>query len=281
MSSTPKDKKPRAPLSDATVIAVAGLVDDGGKREPSHSEIDFQVKRVGLLAFDPKAQGENVGKAKRVRAILSAALEGEQDKGEILVAALISLVKTKGGFRAGSPNYVGQEAITGAIEAFLAEGYTLGSDGELLPRALDTLSGAALTAALETYVRRARRGSEDAALLTGTSKDLLEATAAHVLMQRWGTDGSQMDFPVLLGSAFAALNMATSAVPLAPGASPQMRLQCALYDAACAVNTLRNKQGTGHGRPWLASVTDDEARAAAQVSGVVAGLLLSGLKNAP
>ena len=39
-------------------------------------------------------------------------------------------------------------------------------------------------------------------------------------------------------------------------------------------NTLRNKQGTGHGRPWLPSVTVEEARHATQVMGVVGDLLL-------
>jgi hypothetical protein len=55
--STPNDKKARAPLSDATLIAVAALVDDASKtRELSRSEIDFQVQRVGLGIFDLKAQ---------------------------------------------------------------------------------------------------------------------------------------------------------------------------------------------------------------------------------
>jgi len=35
-------------------------------------------------------------------------------------------------------------------------------------------------------VRRAKRGAADAALVTGTGKDLLEAVAAHVLQQRYG-----------------------------------------------------------------------------------------------
>ena len=41
--------------------------------------------------------------------------------------------------------------------------------------------------ALSSYVERARKGGEDAALLTGTAKDLLEATAAYVLTEINGT----------------------------------------------------------------------------------------------
>ena len=73
-----------APLSDAIILAVAKLVDDAQSetREPSHSDIEFQIVQAGLSAADPKAQGQNVGKAKRVRATLSWALEQEPSAGE-------------------------------------------------------------------------------------------------------------------------------------------------------------------------------------------------------
>jgi hypothetical protein len=51
-----------------------------------------------------------------------------------------------------------------------------------------------------------------------------------------------------------------------------------LYEAGCAVNALRNKTGTGHGRPFLPSLTDDEARSAVQLIGIISGLLLRSLK---
>jgi len=47
-----------------------------------------------------------------------------------------------------------------------------------------------------------------------------------------------------------------------------------MFDLACSVNALRNKAGTGHGRPWLANVTDTEARAAIQFMGTIAEWLL-------
>jgi hypothetical protein len=54
-----------------------------------------------------------------------------------------------------------------------------------------------------------------------------------------------------------------------------------LYEAGCAVNALRNKTGTGHGRPFVPSVSDDEARAAVQLIGIVSRLLLRALKKTP
>jgi len=272
----------RAPVTDAIIIAVAGLVDDAGAtREPSHSDIDFQVSRAGLAAGDPKSQGQPVGKAKRVRAILSWALENSPDRAEVFLPALIAMLRGKGGFRQGSPNYVGDEPITDAREAFRTEGFELSSDGELRPVSIDTLGGAQLTDALAAYVRRARRGSEDAALLIGAGKDLLEATAAHVIHERFGSYPQQANFPTLLGQAFIAVGMTTPQTPTTTNEPPQFRLQRALYEAGCAVNALRNKQGTGHGRPWLPTVSEGEARAAVQLMGIVSGFLIGAHKTKP
>ncbi|HTV56663.1 MAG TPA: abortive infection family protein [Terriglobia bacterium] len=270
-----------APLSDAIIIAMARLVDDSQSetREPSHSDLDFQIERAELKAGDPKTRGQAVGKAKRIRATLSWALENNPAAGELLVANLISHLRGCGGFRATSPNFVGADPTRDAANAFRAEGYELSTEGELRPLILEGLSGSDLTCALEGYVRRAKRGADDAALVTGTGKDLLEATAAHILMERWGSYSSNSNFPTLLGQAFVALDLATPAESPQPGEPAQKRLERAMYELGCAINTLRNKEGTGHGRPWLPSVTDTEARAAIEFMGAIAERLLAAHKE--
>ncbi len=151
----------------------------------------------------------------------------------------------------------------------------------LYPSTLDNLSGVDMTAALEVYVRRAQRGSEDGALLVGTGKDLLEATAAHIVSEKYGQYSIQDNFPTLLGQAFTALGLATPQTASQPGESPHRRVERSLYEAGCAVNALRNKTGTGHGRPFLPTLSDDEARAAVQLMGIISGLLLRALRNNP
>jgi len=264
-----------APLSDSIIVSVARLVDDAQTetREPSHSDIEFQIGRVQLTQGDPKAQGQLVGKAKRVRGTLHWALENNQQAGEALVESLIALIRGCGGFRPSSPNYVGEHAIADAVTAFRAEGYELSLDGNLRPIILDSLSGAALTDALQAYVRRAKAGAADAALLTGTGKDLLEATAAHILVERNGSY-PQTNFQGLLGQAFVALGMTTPHHPVVPGEAPQKKIERAMFDLACAVNSLRNKVGAGHGRPWLPSVSDAEAKAAVEFMGIIAEWML-------
>jgi len=267
----------KAPLSDPIIIAIAQMVDDAQseRRDPSHSDLEFEIKRLGLSAGDPKSLGQIVGKAKRVRAVLSWAYEQNFLAGQEFVAALISLVRGHGGFRESSPNYIGRHNAENASAAFAGEGYELSSDGELRSRMLDNLSGLALTDALQAYIRRAKRGSDDAALVTGTGKDLLEAVAGHILQQQYGSYSTISNFPTLLGQAFIALGLATPADPVVSGEPANKRIERAMYELACGINQLRNKQGTGHGRPWAPSVTEMEARMAVEFMGVVAERLLN------
>ncbi len=268
------------PLNDAILIPLSRLVDDAqsGTRQPSHWDIGFCITRCKLDAGDPNSQGQMVGKAKRIRAVLSWAIEHQLESGRELVEQLTALVRGCGGFRPESPNFVGEDAINTFREALASEGFLLAADGELRPRVLDSLNGVEMTEALVAYARRAQKGSEDAALLAGTSKDLLEATAAHVIREIWSNYSPTANFPTLLGQAFTALGLKTSPDEVLQGEPPQHRFQRALYEAACAINTLRNKQGTGHGRPWLPSVSSGEARLAVQVMGTVTEMLLTHLK---
>lgn len=265
------------PLTDCILVAVSQLVDDAqtDRREPSHSDLGFVIERHGLSAGDPAAQRQSVGKAKRVKLVLSWAIEHAPDDGGYLLSALIALIRGMGGFRESSPNFVGAEAYKNAAAAFAGEGYELSSDGDLRPRLLDSLTTLELPDALNAYVRRAKRGAADAALVTGTGKDLLEAVAAYVLQRRYGCYSITSNFPTLVGQAFVALGLATSQDQVVPGEGPQRRVERALYELACAINQLRNKEGTGHGRPWISNLADAEARMATELMGIISEWLLS------
>ena len=173
-----------------------------------------------FLQGDPAAQGQSVGKAKRVRSTLSWALEHAPEAGSQFISTFIALIRGYGGFRESSSNYVGINAYRNAAAALSAEGYELSSAGDLRPRLLENLSGLELTEALDAYVRRAKRGAFDAALVTGTGKDLLEAVAAHVLQQRYGSYSATSNFPTLLGQVFVALGLSTPQDPVMPANRP-------------------------------------------------------------
>lgn len=71
-------------LTEDIIVAVSKLIDDSmsNRRDPSHSDLEFQIKKYGLEQGDPKAQGQTVGKAKRVRYVLNWALEFNIDSGK-------------------------------------------------------------------------------------------------------------------------------------------------------------------------------------------------------
>lgn len=271
----------KIPVNDTIIYSLARLVDDAQKerRDPSHSDIEFQINRANLGEGDPNRGGSPVGKAKRVRGILNWAIDNDMQKAEIFVAGIISSVKSCGGFRDSSPNYVGAEAITDLSSALKPEGFILGTDGTISPVALDNLSGKKLTAALRGYVNRAKKGIEDSALVVGTSKDLMEAVAAHAVQELWGSYPSTANFPSLLGQAFTALDMSTPENGQQPHEHQRCRMERALYETACSVNKLRNKQGSGHGRPWVPDLRPEEAKAAIEVIGVISELMLDNLER--
>lgn len=269
------------PIDDTVIYAIARLVDDAQseRRDPSHSDIEFQISRSKLEDEDPNKEGPPVGKAKRVRTVLSSAFESAPQKAEIFATGIISSVKSCGGFREGSTNYVGAEAVSNLAEALKPLGVTLGIDGSVSQVTLTSLSGKELTEALRGYVDRAKKGIEDGALVVGTSKDLMEAVAAHVLQELWGQYPTITNFPTLLGQAFIALDMATPEQKPQPGEHQRTRVERAMYETACAVNSLRNKQGTGHGRPWLPELRDSEVCAAIEFIGVLSALMLDNLEK--
>lgn len=268
-------------VTDTIAHALMQLVDDsnnnGSYREPSHADIEFHANQAGLAELDPKQQGQLIGKAKRVRAILYAAMDSDPTAASRFASGLLAKVRACGGFRAASANYVGREAIDNAKAAFDVEGFVLTDDGTLSAKILSSLSGVALTDALAAYARRAQKGAEDAALITGTGKDLMEATAAHVLETLQGGYPSGANFQALLGMAFIALDLAVPEMPEKPGEPAVKSMERGLFLSSLGVNRVRNKQGSGHGRPWLPTLADEEAKAAIEVVGTVSAYLLSKL----
>lgn len=151
----------KIPLNDEIAVAMSQIVDDAlvATRKPSHADLDNIILRHGLDKGDPKLNGlnGNVGKAKRVYAVLNWALEYNQELGESFVGSLISLLRGHGGFRDSSPNYVGNESILNLQNSLKLEGIVLASDGTLTPMVLENLSDLEMEEALESYIRRAKR----------------------------------------------------------------------------------------------------------------------------
>ncbi len=174
----------KIPINDQIAYSISNLVDDSqvGRRDPSHYEIETLINECALSKYDPNQIGKGpVGKMKRIRHVLIGSLEEETEKAEAFAYGIISLIRSSGGFRELSPNFIGWENIHNLQTVLKDEGILLGDDGTLSYKILDDLSNSEKTDVLYSYIKRARKGSEDAALIVGTSKDLIEAVSAHVI----------------------------------------------------------------------------------------------------
>jgi hypothetical protein len=220
-----------------------------------------------------------VGKRKRVQRVLRWAIDNNPVAGRMAVSRLIEVVRGCGGFQPGSSNYSGDDPIRTCIEAFATEPTELTRDELLRSRSLLGLNGRELTAALRSYVTKAQNGYHDSVLVAGTDKDLIEATAAHVLAELYGVVPTAGDFPILLGQAFGALNLAARRPKVESGGlnGATVAMSVAIYDLGCAVNRLRNKAGSGHGRPFVTNLSSAHIRAATEAAGLVAGWMLDAL----
>jgi hypothetical protein len=79
--------------------------------------------------------------------------------------------------------------------------------------------------------------------------------------------------------AFIALGLATPETPVIAGESPVKGLERGLFSSAIAVNKLRNKEGTGHGRPWLSTISAVEAKVSIEIVGSVTSYLLKKMEQ--
>jgi hypothetical protein len=111
------------------VIATAELFNDWEKsRTPSHSDVTEQIERSELAHADIRA-----GKKKRIRQVLTWALENDETLGRRAVQNMLDLARGSGGFLEQSSNYVGVENVKALQAAFRVEGCVLTDDGTIMP----------------------------------------------------------------------------------------------------------------------------------------------------
>lgn len=264
-------------LSEDTARIVSSFFSHG--RGPSHDELSRMFERANLIHVDAtkNSNGDPIGKEKRCRAVFAYALDNDHDAGVELLELIIYAVRSARGFVPTSENYVGEETFKALKEALEREGYLLDEKGKIGVLLLDRLNGVELTNALKMYVERARRGSQDAALVTGTGKDLLEATARHVLVSLQGSYPEQSNFPMTLYMAFDRLGLGVPEqqdYKAINDQDPIKGVEKAMFLLGLAVNRLRNAEGVGHGRPFLSSISEIDSYTAIEAMGIISEYLI-------
>lgn len=255
---------------------------------PSHDQLDQAFAHHKLGAGDPAPRGKTpdgrpLGKVKRVRQTFGYAADRDPAAGLALAREIVALLRADGVFTPTSDRYAGSEKISRLVAPFGRLGLALLDSGELVPVVIDNLEGSELTDALRGYVRRINLNPDDAALQIGTGKELDEAVARHVLVERTGAypiGGSAGNFPMTLAGAFSTLGFAVPGqITLDP--DPHRAVQQCLFLLGKEINRLRNEAGTGHGKPGpptsTTALTAAEARLVARATALLAGAMLDAL----
>ena len=268
--------------------SVLGGFFEGGAG-PTHDELDRAVHRVGLQRGDPAPGGRSptgpLGKTKRIRELMVFATDCDGAAGIRLAKHVVDLLRADGAFEPTLPGFAGVEKVARLKTAFSRLGFTMYPDGGLLPTVIDNLTGTELTDALRVYVNRLNLNPDDAPLQVGTGKELDEAAARQVLIDRLGEypiGGHSGSFPATLARAFVTIGLDVAPDLSAHlNADPRRQVHQCLFLLGLAVNRLRNDAGTGHGRPDAprrsSPLTTAESRLIARSTALVAGTLLDSL----
>ncbi|WP_345673447.1 abortive infection family protein [Yinghuangia aomiensis] len=161
--------------------------------------------------------------------------------------------------RKGGGDGIAGDDLAELREAFGRDGVRVGDDLRLHTAQVSrlVLHATQLTepSGIHAELERVRRfGAEHVDDAIGAAKQLIEATAKVVLLERGLPVDEREDLPALIKQAQKALHLHPAALPAATTtASPDnaesiRRILGALTSAAIGVAELRNRYGTGHGR---------------------------------
>jgi Abortive infection C-terminus len=233
-----------------------------------------------MAAVDPKRTDPNVTKEVRVRTVLGEAVSTNSTRAIQITDLLLARMRARGCFDPVSDHYPndGAGVVAAAQRAFRRVGWELDDEGHLSPAVPTGLDRHLDRRAIEASIERIRRAPDDAALLIGTAKELLESTSRYVLEEIGQPARRNADFPELLYMARDRLDLLPQRVDQgSPAAGTVREVYDGLWKVAKAVNELRNAEGTGHGRTALPTVSAETARVIVQAAGLLSSLLLDTL----
>lgn len=262
-----------APITDDVIAAIAKFFHAG--HGPSHSEISRVLTGTGHgdgYTYTPGAQGPN----KEQRILQGLALAQRQPaRARDLLDALLSLLRVNALI---GPSASGED-VDRLKRALSSAGWYLTRDGHAQPFGqVDLDTGG--RAALDEQVARLRRSTGDPALLIGTAKDLLETVSKFVLEEVGYPGIDKMGYNQLWHLARERLGVLPQQVdPDLPGADAIRAIHQSTWNIADQVNTLRNLQGTGHGRTLPSGVSEDLAMLVVREAATVADYMLARLAH--
>lgn len=258
------------PVNGEVVAALCAFVKGGAG--PSHSSLTSAFLAAGLANLTPYVPGslQNLNKVERITEA-GRAVWRHPTGGRRLVEELLSVYRVSGIF--AEPNLDMDKSVLRS--ALQQQGWALDEEGRLEPLGEIHLE-VGDRQALNDQLNRLRRNTEDAALLLGTAKELLESVGKFVLEEGNRLPDRKMDFPEVMTLAMEQLGLMPVQVDASTEGGKQIRkVYQAIRTVVEAINELRNEHGTGHGRTLPSGVSVEAARFMIRQATIVAEMLLA------
>lgn len=224
---------------------------------PSQSGLDdiFRRREIDVPQFDER--GESWNKVRRLRAAFDAAGAQGEVAVKWLVADIVEEMRFKDVFTSSDPTRL--ELIEKLRAALARAGATLDTDGRIQRRDPGPAVVAGGRETVDRLQAKLRRDDLDPGEILGTSKDLLEATAKHLLREH-DPEARPGDMPGIVTQAMRAADLSTNAQEIdSPNAKAIAGLRNQVAKTAAAVAPLRNAGGDGHGHLEPTDVTPELA----------------------
>jgi len=246
---------------------------------PSHSGLDTIFGKLAIDSPETDPQGRNINKVKRLRAAFDKADARGEETTISLVKEIVEEMRFKGVF--ASTDEQTREMI-GALRVSLERaGGRLTDHGRLEPLTLGPAIEAGGRQTVDRLQSRLRDPSLDPGAILGTSKDLLEATAKH-LLKEYSPDTPAGDMPGVVGQAMRAAGL--SSIPReidSTNAKAVAVLRQQVLRTADAVTSTRNTAGDGHGHLEPTDVSPELADYIRYLTLAHVAYLLSEAKGGP
>lgn len=268
----------RSPLSEDVAAAIAKCFEGGAG--PSHQHLSEVFDRPVVRRYEPpQVNGLNVSKARRVRAVLSGlARTGSAADAHTTLEALLARMRVTACFDPKADSFVGEACLRIVHDALHTQGWDLDRQGTLRPLVLADLNHAQRRPVIDAEIDRLRRASDDAPLLLGTAKELLETTSRYVLEEIGQPARDSANFDELLHLARNRLGLLPQDVSATDEVGRAVReMYEGLAKVARSVNVLRNREGTGHGRAKEPRIAAATAIGVVQSAAVLAQVMLTTL----
>ena len=258
------------PINGEVVAALTVFVRGGSG--PSHSSLTSAFLAAGIVGLTPYSSGSFDSLSKVDRITEAACKVWQQStRGRRLVEEILSIYRVAGIF--GDPNL--QMEVASLRSALLQRGWALDTDGRL-----DRLGDIDLEVgdrqALNDQLNRLRHNTEDAGLLLGTAKELLESVGKFVLEENGRLPDRRINMPEVMTVSMELLGIMPVQVDASTEGGKQLRkVYQAVRTVVDAINELRNDHGTGHGRTLPSGVSVEAARFMIRQATMVAEMMLA------